>query len=66
MLFGVMPRLAARMESLMISAFTLLVWLPGIIRAPTERLQWTAFFASWIIGAAAWVVADSYRRTPSA
>ena len=57
-LFGVRALLAARMEAAMIGAFTLLVWLPGVITAPT-RLQWTAFFMSWVIGAAAWVVAES-------
>ena len=59
-LFNVVPYLAALMEAAMIMAFTLLVWLPGIVGAPTERLQWTAFWVSWTIGAAAWVIADSY------
>lgn len=64
-MFGVRALLAARMEAAMIGAFTLLVWLPGIISAPTSRLQWTAFFMSWIIGAAAWVVAESMVKTPA-
>lgn len=60
----VYPRLAARLEAWMISAFTLLVWLPRVVAAPTTRLEWTAFFASWVIGAGVWVVADAYRGSP--
>ncbi len=63
-LLGIYPRLAATLEAGMISAFTLLVWVPGVAAAPTNRLQWTAFVVSWTIGAAAWVVADSYRGAP--
>lgn len=62
-LFGVRALLAARLEAAMIGAFTLLVWLPGIIAAPTARLQWTAFFVSWIIGAAAWIVAENMLKS---
>ena len=57
-LFGVVPRLAARLEAAMIGVFTILVWAPAAVTAPT-RLQWTGFFVSWIIAAAAWVVAES-------
>src|SRR5258708_2214469 len=57
-LFGVFRRLAAAAEAGMISIFTLLVWLPAIFAAPKERLPWTAFFISWVIAAAAWVVAQ--------
>jgi uncharacterized membrane protein len=60
-LLGIRPRLAATLEVAMIGAFTLLVWLPKVVATPTDRLDWTAFFASWIIGAGVWVVADSYR-----
>lgn len=56
-LFGVLPRLAATLEGAMVGVFTLLVWLPGVLAAQTNRLQWTGMFMSWIIGAAAWVVA---------
>lgn len=41
----------------MISVFALLVWLPAILAAPRARLPWTAFWITWAIGAAAWVVA---------
>jgi uncharacterized membrane protein len=54
---SVLPRLAAICEAGMISVFALLVWLPAIVAAPKARLPWTAFWISWAIGAAAWVVA---------
>ena len=56
-LFGVLPRVAAICEAGMVSLFALLVWLPKVVAAPKTRLPWTAFFITWVIAAAAWVVA---------
>lgn len=56
-LFSVIPRLAAMLETTMIGIFTLLVWAPAIIAKPRDRFAWTAFFISWVIGAATWIVA---------
>jgi len=64
MLAGVRPRLAARLVTFMMGAFTLLVWVPGVAGAPRSRLQWTAFFISLAITAGAWVVVDAYERVP--
>ena len=58
-LFSIFPRVAARAEAGVISLFTLLVWGPAILAAPKTRLPWTAFFISWAIAAAAWVVAQN-------
>jgi uncharacterized membrane protein len=58
-LFRVFPRVAAWAEAGMIAAFTLLLWLPAVAEAPKIRLNWTAFFISWIIGAAACAVAQN-------
>lgn len=58
-LFGVLPKVAAICEAGMISIFGLLVWLPKVIGAPTVRLPWTAFLITWVIAAAAWVVAEN-------
>lgn len=58
-LFSVFPRVAAFAEAAMIGVFTIFVWAPKIVAAPHERLNWTAFFISWAIAAAAWVVAQS-------
>ena len=58
-LFGVLPRVAAGAEAGQITLYTLLVWLPTIFATPKARLAWTGFFISWILGAAAWVVAQN-------
>ena len=58
-LLSIFPRVAAKAEAGMISLFTLLVWLPAILAAPKTRLPWTAFFISWAIASAAWVVAQN-------
>lgn len=66
-LFSIYPRLAATMEAGMLSAFTILVWIPAIVAAPTTRLPWTAFVISWAITAGAFVVASSIveRKAPA-
>jgi uncharacterized membrane protein len=58
-LFSIYPRVAATAEAGMLSLFTLLVWGPAILAAPTTRLPWTAFFISWSIASAAWMVANN-------
>jgi uncharacterized membrane protein len=58
-LFSVFPKAAATAEAGMLSIFTLLVWVPAIVAAPKTRLPWTAFFVSWVIASAAWVVAQN-------
>jgi uncharacterized membrane protein len=58
-LFSIFPRVAARAEAGMISLFTLLVWVPAILATAKTRLPWTAFFISWAIASAAWVVAQN-------
>jgi len=58
-LFSIFPRVAGIVEAVMISLFTILVWGPAILAAPRTRLPWTAFFISWAIASAAWVVAQS-------
>jgi uncharacterized membrane protein len=64
LLFAVLPRLAATLEAIMISLFTLLVWVPSIAGAPATRLPWTAFFVSAALAGAAWAVAGSLQGTP--
>jgi len=61
-LFSVLPRVAAWAEAGMLTLFTLLVWGPALLSAQRTRLSWTAFFISWAIASAAWVVAQSSPR----
>jgi uncharacterized membrane protein len=65
-LFSILRRVAAWAEAGMISVFTLLVWGPAIVAAPKTRLPWTAFFISWAIASAAWVVAQNIVPKPVA
>jgi uncharacterized membrane protein len=60
-LVGVLPRLAATMEALMVSAFLLAVNVPELARAPGGRWQWTEVFVAAAIAGAALLVARSYR-----
>jgi uncharacterized membrane protein len=65
-LLSILPRIAAFAEAVMLSLFTILVWVPAIFAAPKQRLPWTAFFISWAITAAAWVVASNLDTKKSA
>lgn len=59
-LSGVLPRLAIAAEAAMLSVITVLVWLPGLIAAPSNA-SWTPFLMSAVIACGAWAVADGYR-----
>jgi uncharacterized membrane protein len=59
-LFSVVPRLAAAMEAGMLGIFTLVVWVPRLVAAPTSRGVWTEIVVSWTVTAAAWLVAASF------
>jgi uncharacterized membrane protein len=58
-LFNVLAPLAATMEGVMLTIFTVLVWVPRIITAPETRGNWSEFIFSWLLTAAAFVVAAS-------
>jgi uncharacterized membrane protein YphA (DoxX/SURF4 family) len=62
--FGVVPRLAATLEAVMESLFTLIVWVTAVITAPTNREGWVNLFISTALSAAAWAVAESFRQQP--
>jgi len=58
------PRLAATLEAVMESLFTLIVWVTAVITAPTNREGWVNLFISTALSAAAWAVAESFRQRP--
>ena len=60
-LLAIYPRLAATMEAAMLTVFTVLVWIPAVIAAPTSRNNWSELAISWAITAGALVVAGDER-----
>lgn len=61
--FGVVPRLAATLEAIMESLFTVICWLSAVVTTPTNRQDWVNLFISTALSAAAWAVAKSYSDT---
>ncbi|HEX4081267.1 MAG TPA: hypothetical protein VHX61_20580 [Rhizomicrobium sp.] len=58
----VLPRLAATLEAVMVSLFTLIVWVPVMVAAPMTRANWSEIVTSAAISGAAWAVAGSFGR----
>lgn len=62
---GVLPRLAATLEAIMMSLFGLVVWAPSFFMLPTPdwakpaQNQWSELVVNVALAAAAWVVALS-------
>jgi hypothetical protein len=68
-LFGILfsnalARLAATLEAVMVSLFTLLVWVPTVAGAPGNAFDWSELLVSMAISGAAWAVAESLRANP--
>jgi uncharacterized membrane protein len=64
MLLSVAPALAATLEAVMMSSFVLLIHIPGVVHAPTDRLQWTMLCVATALAGSAWTVAESFSRRP--
>jgi uncharacterized membrane protein len=70
LLVGVLPRLAATLEAIMLSLFGVLVWLPSFFARPvpewasSTQNQWSETFVTFLLAASAWIVAASLRSTP--
>lgn len=62
--FSIMPRLAATLEALMASIFTLLVWVPMVSAASATRFDWSEICVSTAIAGSAWAVAETLRGRP--
>jgi len=64
-LIGVCARLAAALSALQMGMFFVLVWVPAVAtRRPLNKFQWGEVLVTWVLTAAGWVVADSYRGIP--
>ncbi|HUB20520.1 MAG TPA: hypothetical protein VL990_17905 [Acidobacteriaceae bacterium] len=66
LLTGVCSKLAAVLATAEIGLFTLLVWVPIMARGHRTVFHWTETIVSVTLTAATWVVAESWRRQPSA
>ena len=70
LLFGVLPRMAATLEAIMLSLFGVLVWLPNFFAhpmpewAPSDQVQWSETFLTFLLAGSAWIVAASLRSAP--
>jgi uncharacterized membrane protein YphA (DoxX/SURF4 family) len=67
---GVLPRLAATLEAIMMSLFGLLVWVPSFFAQPRPNWatppenQWSELVVNLVLAASAWLVAGSLRNRP--
>jgi uncharacterized membrane protein len=67
---GVLPRLAATLEAIMMSLFGLLVWVPSFLAQPRPEWatppsnQWSELVVNLVLAASAWLVAASLRHRP--
>ncbi|HVU15285.1 MAG TPA: DoxX family membrane protein [Candidatus Didemnitutus sp.] len=65
LILGLLPRLAATLESVMIVLFGVLVWLPSHFAQPTPKWagspqnQWSETILNFLLAAVAWLIADS-------
>ena len=69
---GVLARLAAVLEAIMMSLFGLLVWVPSFFAQPRPQWatppehQWSELAMSMVLAASAWIVAISFGSRSSA
>lgn len=64
---GVLPRLAATLEAVMMSLFVVLVHVPMLVARPAPdavQLDWTMLFVACTLSASAWAIAGSLSARP--
>jgi uncharacterized membrane protein YphA (DoxX/SURF4 family) len=67
---GILPRLAATLETIMMSLFGLLVWVPSFFAQPRPdwatppSSQWSELVVNLVLAASAWLVAASLSNRP--
>jgi uncharacterized membrane protein len=67
---GVLPRLAANLEAVMVSLFGVLIWVPSFFMHPrpawagTTQNQSSELVVTLVLAAAAWSIAESLRTKP--
>jgi uncharacterized membrane protein len=59
LLSGVLAALAARLLTIMIFGFEVLVWVPKLLASPYDHFNWAGNAICIALGTAAWVVSDS-------
>jgi uncharacterized membrane protein YphA (DoxX/SURF4 family) len=70
LLFGVLPRLAATLEAVMMILFGVLVWFPSFFAqpapswAPSAQTRWSETLLTFLLAGSAGIVAGSLRGTP--
>ena len=61
LLLGVLPRLAATLEALMVSTFVLTIHVPTVVGKPGDGYQWSELCVACFIGGAALLLAHAHR-----
>ncbi len=66
LLTGVLPRLAATLEAVMMSSFVLFVHIPMVLwhRAGEGHLNWTLLFVATTLASSAWATAGALKDRP--
>lgn len=65
-IIGILPRLAATLEAIMMSLFGLLVWVPSFFAQPRPKWatppehQWSELVVTLVVAASAWIIAISF------